>query len=265
MRSLRTACIVALVAGVACLMPAFLSAQEILLMGKVGEFGVAASLERNEGELSGWYFYFSRAVQIRLNGTVGQGGGNFVMEESVGGKKTGVFEGTVKEGRWSGTWRKPDGGTPLPFELNENLVPTGDVNMHCATQERDAKFGYTYSRSLETVVSSGVVKKFRAEQRATGSGRDEQACSIDLGDLMQVLSNSSILLQAKDYGGAVEGGGNCRVRILGDGDGLWFRFGDPAEEGNDCRSAGATMFCSPRAFWNDVLVNRRTGKCTPLK
>jgi hypothetical protein len=55
------------------------------------------------------------------------------------------------------------------------------------------------------------------------------------------------------------------VQSLMEEDTLWIRFGDSSEEANDCRGVASTMFCSPRTFWNDVILDRRTQKCRALR
>jgi hypothetical protein len=246
------------------------SAETVYLFGKIGDFSVAAALEQDEGKLSGWYFYQSRARQIRLEGKIDRNGA-LRMDELTGSKNTGLFEGTVKKGRWTGTWRKAPGGASLPFSLEENHDKLNNLNgnYRCETSERVAKHNYTYRWNLKVGVVNGAVKKLDSVQGSYWDNKDEQTCSIDLKELKQVPSPTEpgILLEvkeAKDRGSGEEGG-RCTVRIVGNDDILWVRFGDSSEEGNDCRSAGPTMFCSPRAFWNDLVVDRRTQKCKALK
>ena len=245
-------------------------AETVYLFGKIGDFPVGAALERDDGKVSGWYFYQSRARLIRLEGKLG-GDGSLRMDELEGSKKTGIFEGTVTQGHWTGTWRKAPGAVPLPFSLEENHRKPGDLNgnYRCEASERVAKYKYTYRWNLKLGVANGAVKKFDSTQGSYGDNKDEQTCSIDLEDLKQLPLSAElgILLEAgeaKDSGSTGEGG-RCTVRIVGNGDILWVRFGDSLEDGNDCRSAGSGMLCSPRAFWNDLVLDRRTQKCKAIK
>jgi hypothetical protein len=240
-------------------------AKTVYLFGKIGDFPVGAELERDEGKLSGWYFYQSRVRRIRLEGKIDRDG-LLHMEELTGSKKTGVFEGSVKKGRWTGTWRKAPGAAPLAFSFEENLNNLKDLrgDYDCEARERVARHRYTYEWNLKITVADGVVKRLDSVQGAHGDNKDDQTCSIDLKELKQVDSGAGILLEARDSGPDGQGG-RCTVRIVGNDDVLWVRFGDSSEEGNDCRSAGSTMFCSPRAFWNDIILDRRTKKCKALK
>jgi hypothetical protein len=50
---------------------------------------------------------------------------------------------------------------------------------------------------------------------------------------------------------------HCTIRILAAGDFLFIRTGDTTEDGNECRAAADTMFCSPRSFWTDLIIDRK--------
>lgn len=300
-----------------------LLAETIYFFGKIGNVPVGGHLERVETVVSGWYFYYSNARMIRLEGKIDPQG-SFQIEESVDYKKTGIFKGNVNQGKWTGTWQKPAGGASLPFLLQENhdLLKNLKGEYRCAAQERDAKFHYTYKWELTLNIVDGVVKRFESTQGSYGDNKDEQTCFIDLKDLEQVPSEAGILLQvkaeetqgeeakpqtksqdskgkdskpeeakpeeAKSDGSGADGATaeeaksndskadeaesdeagdeeqRCTIRILGDGDILWIRFGESG--GSDiCRNTGSAMFCSPRAFWNDLFVDRRTQKCKALK
>ncbi|MGA2403002.1 MAG: hypothetical protein ABSG91_15065 [Syntrophobacteraceae bacterium] len=265
MRVSKTIFIELLIVAVSLFMSESLLADTVYLLGKIGDFSIGASLERNEEELAGWYFYHSRAKEIRLEGRIDLNG-TFRMDEMTEGRKTGIFEGSVKQGRWTGIWRKTIAGAPLPFYLEENRNQLKNLRADytCTVKERVAEHHYTYRWKLKLSVADGVVKELDSTQGAYGDDKDEQTCTIALSDLKQIASESGILLQAKDDNSGEEDK-KCTVRIVGDTDILWIRFGDSSEEGNDCRSAGSNMFCSPRAFWNDIIVDRRTQKCRALK
>jgi hypothetical protein len=240
-------------------------AETTYLFGKIGDLPVSAALERGDGKLSGWYFYHSNAGQIHLEGSIDRQGA-FQMEETSDGKKTGIFKGSVKEGRWTGTWQKLAGGKPLSLSLieNHNLLKNLNGEFRGTAQERVPKYRYTYKWDIKLSVIEGVVKTLESTQGSYGDNKDEQTCSIDMKDLEQVPSEVGILLQTK-ADDSNEDDQRCTVRILGDGDTIWVRFGDASEEGNDCRSLGSNMYCSPRAFWNDLLIDRRTQKCKAIK
>jgi len=240
-------------------------AERVYLFGTIGDFPVAAALDREEGTVSGWYFYQSRAKLIRLEGKIGRDGA-FRMDERTDARKTGAFEGTVKQGRWAGMWRKVPGAPPLAFSLEENRDRLAGLKgeYRCELSERVARPGYTYRWNLSLALAGGAVKRLGSTQGSYWDNRDEQTCSMDLKDLKQTATEAGILLSYKDNNPGEEGG-RCTVRIVGGGDLLWVRFGDSSEGGNDCRSAGANMLCSSRAFWNDIVLDRRTQKCKALK
>lgn len=233
-----------------------LSADTVYAFGAVGDFPVAASLEREGEDLSGWYFYLSQGREILLRGKLGPDG-LFRLEETDNDTMTGVFEGGVKQGRWAGLWRKNGTAAPLPFSFEENRDPPATLTgrFHCAATERDKKYHYTYQRNLALVIKQGVVRKFDAGQASISDDGDEQRCALGLGDLEQAKSEAGVLLKAGD-------GEECAVRILGGKNTVWVQFGGP---GNDCRGTGDTMFCSPRAFWHDMVLDRRTNQCKILK
>ncbi len=276
MRIPRTAFIQIPIAAIAVFvtllyMPPPILADTVYLLGKIGDFPIGASVEQNGDKVTGYYFYYSRARQIRLDGSI-KPDGTFRMEETTEGKKTGLFEGNVKQGRWSGTWSKAPGAAPLQFSMDENHDPLKNLSCSydCTLKERDAVNRYTYQWKLKIAVSKGVVKAFDSTQESFGDDKDEQRCTIDLSDLKQVKSGLGILLKAgggesdnREDGDADEK--ECAVRILGNADILWVRIGDSSAGGNDCRGLDSTMFCSPRAFWNDIIVDRRTQKCKALR
>ncbi len=265
MRRTKTILIQLLLVPALVLLSRPLFAETAFLFGKIGDLPVAASLERYDGSLSGWYFYNSNARQIRLEGKV-DGNGAFQMEESVDGKKTGIFNGTVKDKSWIGTWQKPAGGNPLSLSLTENRNPLKDWSGEFSgtARERDAKSGYTYKWEFKLRIVNGAVKKFSSTQGFAGDDKDEQFCSIDSKDLKQVPSEAGILLQAKgDESNDDEP--ECAIRIMKEGDLIWIRFEDGAEEGNNCRGIGSTMFCAPRAFWNALIYDGRTQKLKGVK
>ncbi|MEN6439520.1 MAG: hypothetical protein ABFD97_13180 [Syntrophobacter sp.] len=252
-------------------MPLPLLADTTYLFGKIGDFPIGAALEQNRGKLTGFYFYYSRARQIRLEGSINPDG-TFRMEETTEGKKTGLFEGNVKQGRWSGTWSKAPGAAPLQFSLDENHDQLKNLtcSYDCTLKERDAAHRYTYQWRLKLAIAKGAVKELDSTQEAFGDDRDEQRCVIDLNDLKQVRSDLGIVLKAEGDDSEKQEGEDkdekeCAVQILGNADILWIRFGDSSVEGNDCRGLGSSMFCSPRAFWNDIILDRRTQKCKALR
>jgi hypothetical protein len=265
MSALKTAFVLSSIAATLFAIPPALLADTMYLFGKIGALPVVASLEQNGGKLAGWYFYQARAKQIRLEGEIDRSGSFRMEEEMTSGRKTGVFEGNMKQGSWAGTWRKAAGAGPLPFHLEENRDQLKNLNgdYECTSKERDAEFQYTYERKLKLSIADGIVKKLDISQGAyTADKSDDHWCSVDLGDLKQVASQVGILLEAKEDGNE-EDNGKCAVRIVGDAEILWIRIGASSDP-SACRTSSATMHCSPRAFWNDIILDRRTRKCKAL-
>ena len=242
------------------LVPRPLLAGTVFLFGKIANFPIIAWVNQNEGKLSGWYFYLSRGKEIQLEGKI-ERNGTFQMDELVNFNKTGSFEGKASQDRWTGTWRKDSGSAPLPLSLDVNRDQLKQLNgkFSCEAVERDVQFHYTYRWDLKLVAAKGVIKAMDLKQTVTGSYGDEQQCSIALTDLKQVPSETGILLNVIDEDSGENFG--CAIRIAADADVLWIRFEDSSEGGNACRSGGSRVFCSPRAFWNDILLDRRTQKC----
>ncbi len=250
--------------------PRVLPAETVYLFGRIGGFPVIAAVEKFESKLDGWYFYPSRAQKIHLTGTMEKDGTFRLDEETQAGAKTGIFAGKAAQGKWTGTWRKSEKAVALTFDLAENRDPLKGLSgeFACAFKEKDARFGFTYERSLKLDVAAGAVRKLDIAQGAyTAAKGDEQWCTFGLGgknepdSLKQVPSEAGILFAAGkpdeegDYAG-------CTIRIVADRDFIWIAIGGGSGgEGGDCRSIGETMLCSPRAFWNDIIYDRRTGKC----
>ena len=236
--------------------------EPLYLLGKIGDLPVAVTLEKKGEQLDGAYFYVAKAKQIRLHGAL-NADGVLHLDEAVNGVKTGLIDGTVKGKHWSGTWRKNADASPLPIELDESakLLVGESADFRCATQDREKP--YTYRTQTQLVLAQGKIKQFAAEQTVVGP-QDEQQCSLELDDLEVVPSGSGILLRAESEPPGASGG-HCSVRIVGNDRLLWIRFGESSRDGDDCRSAADTMFCSARAMWSDVVLDRQTQKCKIVK
>jgi Tfp pilus assembly protein PilX len=63
----------------------------------------------------------------------------------------------------------------------------------------------------------------------------------------------------------LHGAQHCTVRIIASGDYLYVQMGDTTDTNNDCRSAADTMYCSPRSFWTDMVVERKTQICKSVE
>lgn len=246
--------------------PSLAVAHPLYLTGTIGTAPVLLMMERDDTALSGWYLYLRQGKQIRLEGKVAADGA-FTMDESSGpaSQKTGQFEGRIERDRWSGVWRKPGQPATLPFHLGESADTLGGLSgrFTCATKKVDREFGYTYRHTLKLQVSRGAVKVLDVKRGETGTHGEDQACIVALNDVTQEKSDAGILLRTK--GSTAETGPRCTIRIVGAGDYLYVQMGDWTESGNDCRGDDEAMYCSPRSFWADMIVNRKTRACVSVE
>jgi len=241
-------------------------ADTLYLSGTVGPYPVLLALQRDGPALDGWYVYLRQDKQIRLDGKVAKDG-HFSLDEetALSNEKTGRFDGTIADGRWRGRWTGMSGKS-LPFILREDGHELAGQSgaYFCRTRKTDAEFGYTYTQTLKLGVDKGRVTQFETARSERGSGGEEQGCQIGLSDLRPAESSSGMLLRAK--GDQPNGEGpHCSVRILGTGEWLYVQMGDPTEPDNDCKGAGDTMYCSPRAFWTDMVVDTKTNSCKSVE
>jgi len=247
-------------------LPSLASAHPLYLSGTIGNAPVLLMIERSDEALSGWYLYLRQGKQIRLEGKVAADGA-FTLDEFSGpaSQKTGRFDGRIANGTWSGSWRKPDQPATLPLRLSESADTLGGLSgrFTCATKKVDREFGYTYRHTLNLQVSRGAVKTFDVKRGETGSHGEDQACIVALSDVKQEKSDAGILLRSN--GSGAETGPRCTIRVIGAGDYLYVQMGDWTESGNDCRGDDAAMYCSPRSFWADMIVNRKTRACVSVE
>lgn len=87
------------------------------LYGSIGKYPVVMDLLVMDTACSGWYYYEKQGIPIRITGSMKQD--KIVLQEENKGEVTGTFEGTISNGNFSGSWKKPEGGT-LAFGLHEN-------------------------------------------------------------------------------------------------------------------------------------------------
>src|SRR5262249_29865329 len=77
-------------------------------------------LVRSDKKLSGTYTYVSVGRDLTLAGEMGEKG-EFSLRESVDGKETGEFKGTLaNDGSLAGTWSSLNGEKKLPFQFTES-------------------------------------------------------------------------------------------------------------------------------------------------
>jgi hypothetical protein len=251
-------------------LPPCASAESHYYFGAIDKFPVVVALEQDGNKLHGWYFYRSQAKQIQLDGTLANDGA-FRINELEDGKKAALFEGRALQGLWQGQWHKLSAGTaPLAFSLTEARDTAHILNgeVACSGKRHDAiangQYQSTLHWNLKLAFAAGRARRFSASQTTRMDDGSEQACSIAMGDLRQHSSTAGALLQAK--GDPADGGSAaCSVRVIGDADTMVVTFGDPRQDGNDCRGVGSTMFCSARGGWADYVVDRRANTCKALQ
>lgn len=242
------------------------AAQPIQLYGTIGDLPVFLDLSRNGDTVSGWYFYLKVAKQIRLDGRLDHNG-FFQLEEYTASSntRTGSFTGRIKDGHWSGSWHNAKGGSPhdISFDVLRGKLGNADGRFKCSTKRSDTQFGYTYTHSLNLALAGGQVKGLSMARKEHSEDGEEQSCQITMGDLKQVPSPVGVLLRAKADRAKAER--HCTIRLYRAGDYLVIRTGNPGQAGDDCRGAGDEMFCSPRSFWADLVVNRKTQICRSVE
>lgn len=247
--------------------PTLASAQPALLSGTIGKAPVLLSLSNDNGRLYGWYVYLRVGKGIRLEGTL-NAAGSFTLDEfplDDPRKKTGVFSGTVAQGRWTGVWRKPEGGSDVTIDLSENHATLGDstIDLQCAATRTDKQFGNTSKYTLDLAMADGAMRKLSLAQNTNSRSGGSQGCMIDLGDLKPVKSDAGLLLQTDDL--AEDKTPRCTIRLIEVGDYLYIQIGDASAGHNDCRGGDEVAYCSPRQFWADMIVDRKSSTCHPAE
>lgn len=238
-------------------------AQPILLSGTIGKAPVFLDLDRTGDTVSGWYFYLKLGKQIRLDGKLNPSGLFDIQEYTPAtNSRTGNLKGRIKDGHWTGTWTDAAGKRPsaIAFDDVRGTLKNADGRLRCTVRAKDADFGTRTKQSLDLTLKAGRVKALSLNLDEKIDGSDKQSCQLDLTDLKQVPATVGILLRARrDRSGSEH---HCSVRLFTAGDYLVTRIGDSSQENDDCRE---TQFCTPRAFWLGLVVNRQTQVCKQVK
>jgi hypothetical protein len=249
----------------AVLFAAAANAQPILLSGTIGKAPVFLDLDRTGDTVSGWYFYLKVGKQIRLDGKLDPNGLFDIQEYTAStNSRTGSFKGRIKNGRWIGTWTDAakKKSYAVTFDEVRGTLKDAEGRLACAVRTRDA-FGTRTRQSIDLTLKDGRVKALALALTEKMDGGESQSCRLDLHDLKQVPAPVGILLRAR--GDRSGGEHHCTVHLFAAGDYLVARLGDTTQANDDCRGAGETMFCSPRAFWLGLAVNRKTQVCRQVK
>jgi hypothetical protein len=239
------------------------NAQPILLSGTIGKAPVLLELDHTGDTVSGWYYYLKVGKQIRLDGKLNPGGLFDIQEYTAStNSRTGSFKGRIKNGHWTGTWTDAAGKKSFDIVFDDVHGSVSDGHLACAVRTRD-DYGTRSKQSLDLTVSGGRVKALTLALDEKMDGGDSQSCALALSDLKQVPAKVGLVLKARgDRAGSEH---HCTVRFYPAGDYLVARLGTPSQENDDCRGAGDAMFCSPRAFWLGLAINRKTQVCKQVK
>lgn len=243
------------------------AAEPLYLSGTIAKVPVLFMLQRDGAtELSGWYMYLRHGREIRVTGNIDAGGHFDLTAPSDRPEFSEHITGNVHGGKWTGDWNRAPASAALPVVLTENRDTLAGISGHfaCNPSQRDSAAGYTFSESLDFTLTQGRATKFSASHSAKGDDGDEQFCGIALKDLERTASHTGIRFRAKGDEPGTDGG-HCSVHLIAAGDYLYLAMGDFTEDGNDCRASGDEMYCSPRANWNDIIVNRKTGACSMVQ
>ena len=84
-----------------------------------GKYGIEMRLTSDGANFTGEYWYINNKTPIQLRGEFTDGYEHLVLEEYVGMKMTGRFEGTLSHGVYDGTWISADGQKSYPFTVIE--------------------------------------------------------------------------------------------------------------------------------------------------
>lgn len=153
--------------------------------------------------------------------------------------------------------------TPVLAAPRTGQIRPLTADFSCMARKTDRQFGYRYRYDVALSVRDGHVRRFRLAQRATARDGDEQGCSIGLDDLKQEIGGDAIVLRGAGEDGEKKSG--CAIRVTADPGQIRIRIGESAEAGADCRGGDNVVYCSPRAFWADMIIDRKTSACRPLE
>jgi hypothetical protein len=243
-----------------CLGAGIAQAEPMTLSGAIGGKPVFFEVNRNGDTVSGWYFTLKSGKQIRLEGKIDRRGFFDMQEYSAStNTPTGSLSGRIKDGHWAGRWKSVGGKTPRPLALDplKDTVKAADGHYRCTARRNSDDT--TMSHSVDLTLAKGRVTGLTLSRNQRSGEEAPQRCTLAGRDLKQMPSRSGILLRAR------RDGAHCTLRILGTGDYLVLRPGQTNQAGDDCRGAGPSHFCTPGAFWSDLIVNRKTGRCVSVE
>ncbi len=241
-----------------------------IYFGSIDTYPIVVELQRDGEALSGWYFYRAHAKLIQLSGSMGRDG-SFRLDELSSGKKTAAFEGHSKDGQWQGNWHAANNAAaPLSFTFKPADAQANalDGSYACTGKRHDSTANGQYQSdlrwNLKLAVAAGRVRAFSAKQTTRMDTLVEQGCSINLGDVRQQPAAVGVLLKAQGDSDDDQAH-DCTVRVIANADTAIVKFGSDGTGGDDCRGLGATMFCSARGGWADMVLDRKNNTCKALQ
>lgn len=244
-----------LLAGVA-------NAEPIELYGTIGGKPVFLDMNHNGDTVSGWYYYLKQGKQQRLEGKLSPKGFFDIQEYTPSdNSRSGSFRGRVRDGQWSGSWKNAagKGARPVAFAPIKGSLKEADGRYRCIARRKDTSIGFSLIHKLDLSLAKGRVKGLALSRRTHSDGDQAQSCTLTARDLKQVSAPVGIEMRARAEAS------HCTLRIVSAGDYLLIRPGQANQSGDDCRAAGKTHFCTPNAFWSDLVVNRKTQACKSVE
>jgi hypothetical protein len=212
-----------------------------------GRYPIQMLLKRDGKDIKGYMFYESAATYISLRGTVTPKDLATVNEMDGKGKITGVFEGKLSEGSFTGTWSSPDKKKRMPFKLTTVSIEAAAFSGQYRCEIKEENF----SQTLELKVDHGTVEKFTI---ISGLGPHWHTCDLGLENLTQQPGRSYILLlpdgKFQSESNKLYGDGKERISVK------------ETQNTISVQLFGSWRFaCGLNAFMADVLINKKTGKC----
>lgn len=250
----------AAIALATCLGTGLAAAEPMALSGTIGGQPVFFEVNRNGDTVSGWYFALKTGKQIRLEGQLDHRGFFDIAEYRAStNKRTGSLLGRVKDGHWAGRWKTPAGKATRPLSLDplKDTLKAASGHYRCTARRQDDDT--VLSHSLDLSLSKGRVKALTLNRSQRSAEEEPQRCALAASDLKQMPAHVGILMRAR------RDEAHCSLHIFGAGEYLLLRPGEINQAGDDCRRAGDKKFCSQDAFWSDLIVNRKTGRCVSVE
>jgi hypothetical protein len=107
------------------------------------------------------------------------------------------------------------------------------------------------------------MSKFSLAQHITSKSGVDSGCMIELGDLKPARSDVGLLLQTDDL--AEDKTPRCTIRLIEAGNYLFVQIGDVTAKNNNCRGGEEVAYCSPRQYWADMIIDRKSSACQPVE